>query len=113
MGYSLKKNNFHIGNVKVDPINKFHGLGEFGIMIGEKSEWGKGYAKESTITIINYCFKKIKLRKITLGVVEDNIAAFKMYEKIGFLIEGKYKNHGFYNNKYCNMIRMAIFNPNI
>ena len=109
----LKKNDTHIGNIKIDPINYKHGLGEYGILIGRKSEWGKGYAKESSLKIIEYCFKKLNLRKITLGVVEKNIAAFNLYKKIGFEIEGRYKNHGFYCNEYCHVIRMAKFNLKI
>lgn len=106
----LKVNNIHIGNIKIDPINHKHGLGEYGILIGRKSEWGKGYAKEASLTILEYCFKIIGLRKITLGVVEENIAAYKLYKNMDFVIEGIYKKHGFYNNKYCNIIRMAKFN---
>ena len=109
----LKENDTHIGNIKIDPINDKHGLGEYGILIGRKSEWGKGYARESSLKIIEYCFKKLNLRKITLGVVEKNIAAFNLYKKIGFEIEGRYKNHGFYCNEYCNIIRMAKFNLKI
>ena len=99
----------HIGNIKIDPINSIHGLGEYGIMIGDKSEWGKGYAKEATIALIDHCFKKINLRKITLGVVHENIPAVNLYQSIGFQVEGHYKNHGFYNGKYMDILRMAIF----
>ena len=109
----LKKNNLHIGNIKIDPINLKHGLGEYGILIGRKSEWGKGYAKEASLSILTYCFEILSLRKITLGVVEDNIPALELYKKIGFLVEGVYKKHGFYNNKYCNVIRMSKFNDKI
>ena len=34
-----------------------------------------------------------------------------LYKKMGFVIEGVYKQHGLYNNKYCDTIRMALFNP--
>tara|TARA_B110000238_G_C15969974_1_gene371306 strand:- start:39 stop:575 length:537 start_codon:yes stop_codon:yes gene_type:complete len=105
----LKESDTHIGNIKIDPINYKHGLGEYGILIGRKSEWGKGYAKETSFIILKYCFETIGLRKITLGVVENNISALKLYKKIGFLVEGIYKKHGLYNNKYCDIIRMAIF----
>jgi len=30
---------------------------------------------------------------------------------MGFVIEGVYKKHGFYDNKYCDTFRMALFNP--
>jgi len=107
----LKENGKHIGNIKIDPINKTHGTGEYGIMMGDKDQWGKGYGKEASLAIIDFCFDKMNLRKMTLGVVEDNVAAVKLYENIGFIVEGNYKNHAVYQGKYCNILRMAIFNP--
>ena len=81
-------------------------------MMGDSDEWGKGYAKEASEIIIDYCFRELRIRKITLGVVEDNSAALNLYRKLGFLIEGVYRNHGYYDGKLCNIIRMAIFKPN-
>ena len=109
----IKENNKHIGNIKIDPINRYHGYGEYGIMMGDKSEWGKGYAGEASMAIIDYCFREENLRKINLGVVEDNEAAVKLYQKLGFEIEGLYKKHGLYDGRYCNLLRMAMFNPMI
>ncbi len=106
----IKSGNKHIGNIKIDPINRYHGYGEYGIMMGDKNEWGKGYAKEASKRVIDYCFETENLRKITLGVVEENVGAVNLYKKLGFEIEGVYKKHGFYNNHYCNLLRMAFFN---
>jgi len=108
-----KENNKHIGNVKIDSLNKLHQRGEYGIMMGDKSEWGKGYAKEASQAIMDYCFKKFNLRKITLGVVEDNVSAVKLYQNLGYIKEGLYRSHGFYNGKWCNMLRMAKFSENL
>ena len=35
----LKFNNKHIGNIKIDPINKRNGLGEYGILMGNRLKW--------------------------------------------------------------------------
>lgn len=107
----IRENDKHIGNIKIDPINRYHGVGEYGIMMGDRLEWGKGYAYEASKTIIDYCFDEQKLRKITLGVVEENIAAVTLYKKLGFVAEGTYKKHGLYNGRYCDLLRMALFNP--
>ncbi len=101
----------HIGNIKIDPVNFKHGIGEYGIMMGQKSEWGKGYAKEASLAVIDYVFKKIGLRKITLGVVANNEVALGLYLNIGFKLEGICKKHGIYNGVYCDVLMMAIFNP--
>jgi ribosomal-protein-alanine N-acetyltransferase len=106
-----KVNNLHIGNIKVDPVNERHGLGEYGIMMGARSEWGKGYAKEASQTIIDHCFNVLKLRKITLGVVDQNRPAVNLYRSLNFVTEGIYKAHGLYSGVYCDVFRMALFNP--
>jgi ribosomal-protein-alanine N-acetyltransferase len=109
----IKESNQHIGNIKIDPINFKHGNGEYGIMMGDKAEWNKGYAKEASNSVIQFCFNTLKLRKIYLGVIEDNIGAVNLYKKIGFEFEGYFKDYGIYNNKYCNMFRMTLTNPNL
>jgi len=106
----VKETNSHIGNIKIDPINQRNQIGEYGILMGDKNNWGKGYAKEASKAVIKYCFKTIGLRKITLGVIKDNFAAVKLYELLGFQIEGIYKMHGIYAGKFCDAYRMAIFN---
>ena len=108
----IKNLDKHIGNIKIDPINYKHSLGEFGILMGDKNEWGKGYANEASKAVMDYFFEKEKpLRKITLGVVEENKAALKLYKNLGFEVEGKYKDHVCYDGKYYNILRMAKFNP--
>lgn len=106
----LKSNRCHIGNIKIEGIHKIHKRGEYGILMGDRQVWGRGYAREASLRIMEYCFETLNLRKITLGVVEDNERALKLYQGLGFVVEGIYRNHGFYNGKWCNVVRMAAFN---
>jgi ribosomal-protein-alanine N-acetyltransferase len=106
------KNGKHIGNIKIDPINAYHNYAEYGILMGEKSEWGKGYAFEASHAVIDFCFNK-GIRKMNLGVVANNVPAVNLYKKLGFDIEGRYKSHGLYDGLWCDMLRMAIFNKNV
>lgn len=109
---TLKKNNKHIGNIKIDSFDKVNFHCEYGIMMGDKSEWGKGYAKEASKIVIEYCFNNFKLRKINLGVLESNLAALNLYNKLNFKMEAKLIDHVFHRKKFENVIRMAIFNNN-
>ena len=106
----LKSNDNHIGNIKIDPINVRHGFGEYGIMMGDVEEWNKGYAREASINIIDYCFETLNLRKINLGVFEENEAAISLYLKLGFVLEGKLMHHALVEGKYLNVLRFALFN---
>lgn len=105
-GIHLKETGEHIGNIKIDPINKKDNSGEYGIMMGDKEKWGKGYGKEASNRIIEYCFNEIKLSSITLGVVEDNEGALNLYKKIGFKVEDTMRDTGLYNGKISNTLRM-------
>jgi RimJ/RimL family protein N-acetyltransferase len=104
----LKDTEKHIGNIKIDPINRELNSGEYGILLGDRLSWGKGYAKEATLRILKYCFEELQLSKITLGVIKDNITAFKLYSNIGFTIDEVKKNAGVYNNKLCDSLRMSL-----
>jgi len=108
----LKDSNKHIGNIKIDPINFEHKSGEYGILMGDRPNWGKGYAKEASLRIIKYCFEELKLSKITLGVIQDNINAVKLYEKIGFTIDEVKIDAGIYNHKLSNSLRMSLHAKN-
>jgi RimJ/RimL family protein N-acetyltransferase len=109
-----KLNNQHLGNIKIDPINLKHGWGEYGILIGDQSYWGKGVGFEVSRAVIDFCFEgNLKLRKINLGVRAENIAAIALYKKLGFEIEGVYKKHSVTSTGFDDVLRMAIFNPRL
>ena len=76
--------------------------------MGDKTNWGKGYAKEASLRIIKYCFKELKLATITLGVIEENVKAAILYKNMGFTIDEVKKDVGIYNNKLSNSLRMSL-----
>jgi len=101
-----EKDNNHIGNIKIDKINLSELHGEYGIMIGEKSAWGRGYGAEASRIVINYCFNCIGLNAIHLGVNAENKSGVHLYKKLGFSFvatepsKGDKKNE---NNLYYRM----------
>ena len=104
---NVKDTQKHIGNIKIDPINVENNSGEYGILMGDSNEWGKGYAKEASKAIMDYCFNELKFSKITLGVIDENRSAVKLYETLGFETESIIENVGIYDKKMCNSIRMV------
>ena len=100
----------HIGNIKIDPISKSENSGEYGILIGDKSVWGQGFAKEASLTVINHCFKILNLSKITLGVIVQNKRSVKLYESLGFVKTTISNNFGVYAGVLCDSVRMEIYN---
>lgn len=60
--------------------------GEYWGYIGEKEYWNKGIGRHLINHIIEYS-KILKIQKIYLKVIKQNVRAFKLYEKVGFKIE--------------------------
>lgn len=101
-------NGSHIGNVKIDSIHWIHRRAILGIMIGEKSEHGKGYGTEATKLALTYAFKMLNLEKIKLGVIASNYAAINIYEKIGFKRVGLLIDEFYYHGDYHDMVYLEI-----
>ena len=93
-----------IGIVSVTEINTHHGLGEIGIIIGQKSYDRKGIASNVISKILDYC-KNIGLRRITAEYEEGNIAMQKALEKNNFILEAKCIKARIKNNSPINTFR--------
>lgn len=94
LGIFSKKNQKHIGNVKLEPIDFKERKAIFGILIGDKSYWGKGIGTEATVLLVNYAFNNLKLKEIGLGVLLQNKFAIRVYEKVGFKLKKMNKKGG-------------------
>ena len=57
---------------------------EFGIEIGEKDCWGKGYGTEATILMLDYAFNVRGLHNIMLTTYSYNARAIRAYTRAGF-----------------------------
>jgi len=99
-----------IGFMGLSNISKFNKNADLFIAIGDGYYRGKGIGKIATKWLIDYGFNKLKLHKINLGVIKDNIPAVALYKSLGFVIEGKMKDEVFYEGKFHDFLSMAIFN---
>ncbi|WP_312311713.1 GNAT family N-acetyltransferase [Empedobacter brevis] len=82
-------------------INSLHKNAEFYVMVNPEMQ-GRGIGKQVSFWMYNYAFSILDLNKIFLYTNDDNIAAFSIYEKAGFQLEGVLRNHKWKNNKFQN-----------
>ena len=66
-------------------------------MIGKEEYRGKGVGTFAIRTMISHAFFNLNLRRIQLGVLENNIIAINLYKKVGFIEEGR-KRKAIYKN---------------
>jgi RimJ/RimL family protein N-acetyltransferase len=73
-----------IGRCLLFGVNLVDRSAMFGIVIGEKAFWSKGYGQEATRLMLDYGFNLLNLNSIMLGVFAFNIQAIQCYKKVGF-----------------------------
>jgi RimJ/RimL family protein N-acetyltransferase len=78
-----------IGNTGLASINHRDGTAEFGILIGEKDCWGKGYGTEATRLMLDYAFTALGLGSLMLRVFSHHERAIRCYTRAGFKPAGR------------------------
>jgi diamine N-acetyltransferase len=97
-----------LGLVSLMNINFINQTAEFNIMIGDTANRGKNIGYFATTKILNHAFNNMNINRIELEVLESNIYALKLYEKVGFKQEGIKRQSTYKNGKFVNMIMMSI-----
>jgi diamine N-acetyltransferase len=97
-----------IGSLAFNEIDWRNRAAEFGIMIGDKTFWNRGYGTEAVRLLVNHGFKTINLNRIFLRVFENNLRAIRAYEKAGFVHEGRLRQAEFRDGKYIDVLIMSI-----
>ncbi|MDK9720591.1 MAG: GNAT family N-acetyltransferase [Rhodospirillales bacterium] len=97
----------HVGNISLGPINWIHRFGEIRIMIGDKSAWNRGVAREAIYLLAKHGLMTLGLRRIEAGSVNP---AFNkaVVEKLGWRQEGLQRQKYFFDNEWKDAVLTAI-----
>ena len=95
-----------IGTAGLHAINYRHQSAEFGILIGEAAERGKGYGTETARLMLDYAFTALGLHSVSLLTDEFNLAGQRAYEKAGFRVCGRQRQCRLVGGKWWDTIRM-------
>jgi ribosomal-protein-alanine N-acetyltransferase len=108
VGICLKENDRLIGalDLRLGDFRDRHAV--FGISIGAKDEWNKGYGTEATKLIVRYGFQTLNLNRISLRVYEFNPRAMRTYEKCGFVREGVLRQEIYRDGRFWDAYAMGI-----
>lgn len=107
----------HIGNIKLGPCNWHHKRAEISLLIGDKTQWGKGYAIESIEALCKYGFNTLGLLKLMAGCYEKNTSSFRAFAKAGFRKEAFLPDYWLIDGEHQAQILLGLtckkFNENV
>lgn len=93
----------HIGSTGIHAIDWRDQHAITGNLIGDKSEWGKGYGSEAVRLRTAYAFTETPLQKLQSEVFFDNIGSRRCLEKAGYKQFGVARRHIFRNGAWHDM----------
>jgi ribosomal-protein-alanine N-acetyltransferase len=110
-GIFLTAGDRFIGTIKLSQIRIGHRNCEIGLMIGDKTEWGKGYATVAIRLACRYAFDSLKLHKVTAGCYSDNPSSARAFLKAGFTQEGRLRDDRISKDGWVDCLLLSCLNP--
>jgi len=97
-----------IGSTGFHSVDLTNGNAQFGIFIGDKNFWNRGYGTDATTLMLDFGFNILNLHHIYLHVLEFNKRGIKCYEKAGFKTVGKLSEYRQICGERFDMLIMEI-----
>jgi RimJ/RimL family protein N-acetyltransferase len=80
----------------------------FGIIIGDRAYLDRGYGTEASTLLLDYAFAVLGYHKVNLDLFEYNVRARVMYERLGFVLEGRRRENHWTRGRFWDDILMGV-----
>lgn len=97
-----------VGEINIQLADPKHGTFALGIGLGERSAWGKGYAKEAVVLILRFMFMERRYQKCNVGIYAFNDRSLALFRRLGFVEEGCLRRNYFANGRYHDEIALGL-----
>jgi RimJ/RimL family protein N-acetyltransferase len=105
--WAIEVDGRHIGNCALH-LDESGEIAGFGIVIGDKTQWGKGHGTAALREVLRIGFEEMDLQRVHLTALAENTRAIRCYEKCGFRHEGLRRRHFFKRGKWLDVVCMGI-----
>jgi RimJ/RimL family protein N-acetyltransferase len=79
-----------------------------GLYLGASEQRDKGYGTDAFRTLCGYLFDELGLHKARLYVEKGNLPAVTVYRKLGFVEEGRLREHRYYGGSFHDFLVMGL-----
>ncbi len=102
-----------VGYVTLFDLDAVNRKAELALMIGERSAWGRGFAKETLRTLLGHALEPTEhgglgLHKVYLSVFAENVAARRAYAACGFREDGILRDDMYRDGVWHDQILMSV-----
>ncbi len=97
----------YLGQCALSMIDQTARHAELSVVLAPDSA-GLGYGAEAIELLLGFAFREMNLNRVFLRVYAANERAIRCYEKCGFRVEGRLREHAFRDGRYEDVLEMGI-----
>ncbi|KAF1824738.1 acyl-CoA N-acyltransferase [Dissoconium aciculare CBS 342.82] len=90
-----------------NPLKEHHRNVEIGIGI-HRDYQGQGYGSEALRWVLDWAFRRANMHRVAIAAFSWNEGASRLYQKLGFTIEGRKREMFWHDGAYRDLIEMSI-----
>jgi RimJ/RimL family protein N-acetyltransferase len=97
-----------IGSIGLHHTERRDGTAGVGISILDPHYLGRGYGRDALMLLLDWAFRIENYRRIWLDTLGTNERAIRSYRACGFVEEGRWRQHYYYNGDYVDGVSMGL-----
>lgn len=97
-----------LGEAVINDFDPDNESASYRIWLGGSGVFGQGYGTEATRLVVDYALNQVRLHRLSLEVFDHNPRARRVYEKCGFIVEGRQRDALLWEGDWHDTIVMAI-----
>ena len=97
-----------VGATSIVAVDWKHGFGTTGTVIGDKTAWGKGVARELMQLRAAYAFKQLPLRKLKSSYFDGNTASGRAQAAAGYREVGRYQADRYVDGQWVDEVMTEV-----
>lgn len=107
VGFVVDVDGRAVGGASMFGFDSFARHAEVGIALLPEAR-GLGIGTAAITQLVEFGFVRRNLRRIHLQAIASNTAAIRAYEKVGFVVEGRQRQHAWVRGAYEDIVLMGV-----
>ncbi len=96
-----------VGTASLFDVDPYAGHAEAGISLVPDAR-GRGIGTAAVAQLVEFGFVRRNLRRVHLQAIASNLGAIRAYEKAGFVVEGRLREHAWVRGGYEDIVLMGL-----
>lgn len=106
--FAIREEGRLVGTCQLHSIHSAHRSAELQIRIGDPESRGRGIGTAATARLLEIGFRELGLHRVYLHVFATNEPARRLYERLGFRVEGMQREAAWIEGAWVDVMLMAI-----